>query len=158
MKKYLILGLFAVTHLILISSSTYGGASLKPYRFDTFDTYNNTGENPIVINHTNWNRFYIRLKEYANNYPIYEVLIDNSDSPTGKNTLVLEYGTGLAKFKFFNANQKTVVIFTAFMDQRTFYDNCSPFNSKHYTTEGSFYDAIAYWNECMNKYDGIPMD
>lgn len=152
MKKYLTAALL-LTFMLFISASTINSATTI-----FFETKETTQSGYYTKDYLNWEEFYNNLKDASKFYKIYEIYIERSESPRkDKSVLLREDSRGRFAYKFFNADEKVVVVFVAYVNIIERDRNRYGSFSKEYDREGLFDDAIAYWNECMNKYDGVPM-
>lgn len=155
MRKFIAATLLLVLTLFM-SASTINNNSVRRW-FPTSDIRNGV---PYSKDYLNWDKFYDTLKDTAKLYKIYEIYIENSKSPIeGKNVLLLEESRGYRAFKFFNDDERVAIVFVAYIDL-TIRDinRYGPFPKKEYDRAGLFNEAINYWNDYMNEYDGIPMD
>ena len=154
MKKYLTAALLLIL-MLFMSASTIN----SPVRrwFTTTETLNGV---PYSKDYLNWDKFYDTLKDTAKLYKIYEIYIENSKSPVeGRDVLILEESRSYRAFKFYNDNERTAVVFVAYVNRtiRDMYPRYGSFPQKEYDREGLFDDAVDRWNEYMDKYDGVPM-
>lgn len=154
MKKYLTAALL-LTLMLFMSASTINNNSVRRW-FPTSDIRNGV---PYSKDYLNWDKFYETLKDTAKLYKIYEIYIENSKSPIeGRDVLLLEESRGYRAFKFYNDNERTAVVFVAYINLNMRDANrYGSYPKKEYDREGLFDDAINYWNNYMNEYDGVPM-
>lgn len=153
MKKYLTAALLLIL-MLFMSASTINSATTI-----FFETKETTQSGYYTKDYLNWEDFYNNLKDASKHYKIYEIYIERSESPRkDKSVLLREDSRGYFAYKFFNADEKVVVVFVAYIDinirDRNRYGS---FPQKEYDREGLFDDAIDRWNEYMDKYDGVPM-
>lgn len=153
MKKYLTAALLLIL-MLFMSASTINSPTRR-----WFPTTEIRQGVQYSTDYLNWDRFYEVLKETTKLYKIYEIYIETSKSPVeGKDVLLLEESRGYRAFKFFNDAERTVVVFVAYIDLSIRDANrYGSFPKKEYDRGGLFDDAINYWNDYMNEYDGVPM-